>query len=590
MMTLQNLIFPEPEICTEQALYFHADGPFGYSQSRRRIEPDRHTRLRFDTYFNLLNIGKWHAACQLDGLFAEICGEGLVEIRVTHAIPERSWEILHCEIVRLAAGTPYLADLSHYPAGAARGLIYIEITALEKPVAITGGRFLTRTRPDSLPRLAVSITTFRREAQVRDTVARLERFLGGFEFAAQMHVQLVDNGASVGLEPSPATTPIVNRNLGGAGGFARGLIEAEKAGFSHCLFMDDDASFHLENIARTYALLALARDRRTAVAGAMITNTDKWRMWENGAYFDGACHPLFNGTDLRDRDAVFEMEFDSARRRPATLYGGWWFFAFAIDQVTHHPFPFFVRGDDISFSLANGFHILTLNGVVSFQDDFTEKESPQTLYLDLRSHLIHHLVFDRLERGALGTARIALRFIMRSLLRFQYETAEAQLLAWQDVMRGPRFFDDNIDMSERRARIGAMSRNETWQDPGGLDLRETRRLTRLPRMIRHYLGIWTLNGHLLPLSGLLWDRVVLGIGKRGLVFPAFGAKRVTYLNGARDKGYTVSQSKLRFFAICLRMSLTLIRFARTFRALRADWRSGYEGMTTRAYWQRTLAA
>ena len=53
---------------------------------------------------------------------------------------------------------------------------------------------------------------------------------------------------------------------------------------------------------------------------------------------------------------------------------------------------------------------------------------------------------------------------------------------------------------------------------------------------------------------------------------------------------TLSGAKLRFFAICLRMSLTLIRFARTFRALRADWRSGYEGMTTRAYWQRTLAA
>jgi len=31
---------------------------------------------------------------------------------------------------------------------------------------------------------------------------------------------------------------------------------------------------------------------------------------------------------------------------------------------------------------------------VSFQEDFSEKESPQTLYLDLRNHLIHHLVVD----------------------------------------------------------------------------------------------------------------------------------------------------------------------------------------------------
>ena len=81
-------------------------------------------------------------------------------------------------------------------------------------------------------------------------------------------------------------------------------MEATKAGFSHCLFMDDDASFHMENIARTYMFLAFSKDRRNAVAGAMINNTHKWAMWENGAWFDGSCHPLYCGTDLRDRGQV----------------------------------------------------------------------------------------------------------------------------------------------------------------------------------------------------------------------------------------------------------------------------------------------
>ncbi len=590
MITLQNFTLPEPGICTEHDLYYRASGPVGYSQNRGEIRLGRGGRLTLDTYFNLLNIGKWHAQCALDGLWAEIAGSGLVEIRILQAFPARSWEILYCEVATLDPATPHRADLSHYAASApVQGLIYIEITALgDDGATITGGRFATAAQPADWPDLAVSITTFRREDQVRDTVARLNGFLATFEHGDRVRVQVVDNGDSADIPETDRVRVIANPNYGGAGGFARGLLEAERAGCSHCLFMDDDAAFHMENIARTYVFLALAKDPKTAVAGAMINNTHKWAMWENGAVFDGLCRPLHGGTDLRDRAAVFAMENESAQTPPPTFYGGWWFFAFAIEKVRHHPFPFFVRGDDISFSLMNDFDICTLNGVVSFQDDFTEKESAQTLYLDLRNHLIHHLVSDKLSRPALGTARIALRFIMRSLLRFHYEAAAAQLLSWQDVMQGPQFFDDNIDMAERRAAIKTMMRTEVWKDVQDLDLTERRRKTLKPRDKLHRLGVWTLNGHLVPFSARRWDRIVLGIGERGIVFPAFGAARITYLNTARDKGYTVAQSKREFFSICWQMSQTLWRFLRQHDELKAAYRDGYDGRTSRAYWEKAL--
>ncbi len=93
------------------------------------------------------------------------------------------------------------------------------------------------------------------------------------------------------------------------------------------------------------------------------------------------------------------MEFTSAAQRSPKIYGGWWFFAFPIKQVTRYPFPFFVRGDDINFSLANDFHITTLNGVVSFAEDFSDKESPMTLYLDLRNHMVQHLTLEKMDNG-----------------------------------------------------------------------------------------------------------------------------------------------------------------------------------------------
>ena len=588
MITLQNFITPEQAICTEHSLYYQATGAVGFSESTGTYTLAPGATLGFKSYFNLFNLTKWNAACALENLVLEVTGAGQVEIRVTHARPERSWEILHCDIASLDVDTPQQIDISHFSRHSARGLIFVEFKALEHAATLHHARFATHMRPDTLPDLTVSITTFKREQQVRETVARLEGFVKDFQFGSHVRVQVVDNGHSADITPSKSVTPITNPNYGGAGGFARGLLEAEKAGASHCLFMDDDAAFHMENIARAYVFLALAKDRNTAVSGAMINNTHKWAMWENGAYFDGSCHPLFCGVDLRDPNAVVVMEHKSARTNPPTLYGGWWFFAFAIDQVKHHPFPFFVRGDDISFSLMNDFRIHTLNGVVSFQDDFSEKESAQTLYLDLRNHLIHHLVSDKLTRSAFGTAKIALRFIMRSLLRFHYDSARAQLLAWQDVMRGPDFFDENIDMSERRATIAKMMTTEIWQETDAADRPEHKRLTRLPRRIRHYLGLLTLNGHLVPFSARMWDQITLGIGKRGLVFPAFGAARITYLNTAGDKSYTVTQSKRQFFSLGWQMAKTLWRWNRDYADIKAGYRSGYDTLTTRAYWEKKL--
>lgn len=588
MITLQNFVYPEQAICTEHDLYYRSKGSVGFSESAGVFTLSPGTTLSFNSYFNLFNLSKWNAACGLENLFLDVTGAGQMEIRIIHALPERSWEILFCDIITLTADKPQQIDISHFARHSDQGLIFVEFKTLEHSAQIHSARFTTDMTPTTLPDLTVSITTFKREEEVRETVVRLESFLTVFPFAKQIKVQVVDNGNSANVPASDHVTPIVNHNYGGAGGFARGLLEAQNAGSSHCLFMDDDASFHMENIARAYVFLALAKSPKAAVAGAMINNTHKWAMWENGAYFEGSCHPLFCGTDLRNPDMVIKMEHDSARAKPATLYGGWWFFAFAIDQVKHHPFPFFVRGDDISFSLMNDFQITTLNGVVSFQDDFSEKESAQTLYLDLRNHLIHHLVSDKLNRGALGTARIAIRFAMRSMLRFHYESARAQLLSWSDVMQGPEFFDKNIDMSERRGTIKAMMTTEVWQDVDPQAPANQTRITKWPRRLLRLLGIATLNGHLVPFSGALWDRITLGIGKRGLVPPAFGATKITYLNTARDKSYTVTQSKAQFFAICWQMTKMLVRFAREFDDLKATYRAGYDVQTTREYWQKKL--
>lgn len=586
---LQALVHPEPGISTATALYYRMVGEGSPLPEGAGFDLGPEARLTFDTYFNAFDAGEWVAACGLETLAFRLEGEGRVRLSIIRSDPRGGFagrrvdETLAEEVdVILAPGAPCQVDLSaHLPEGAR--VLHAEIVASEEGARITSGQFVTHDTPKAWPRLAISVTTFRREEAVQATARRLAAFLAGFEHGDHVWMQVVDNGKSAEIVSGDHVRVFPNENLGGAGGFARGLIEARAAGATHCLFMDDDASFHVENIRRTYAFLALARDPATALAGAMITNTRKYEMFENGAIFDGVCRPQHQETDLRDREDTYRMLFRATQPLPDNAYGGWWYFAFPIQHARHLPFPFFVRGDDSGFSLANRFHIRTLNGVVSFQDSFGEKENPLIHYLDARYHLLHHIVFPDLDRGALRNAFVPLRLVLRSIARFHYEAAEAQLMAMRDVMQGPDFFLENADMARRREDLKALTKTETWRD---LDVRPTR--IRRHNKVIDKLWALTLNGLFLPFFGRWGARRVVRLSMRGPLWPMLGAREVTFVGRATGKGYTVAFDRRRGFALLREALREARRLQRSHASLVAAYRGRYDEITSEATWKRLL--
>ncbi len=586
MLTLQNLIFPEQGLCTELRMYVH--GPVAYDEHSHAILIEPNAVASFDTYFNALSLGKWHQSCHLNGLWLGLTGLGRAEVKVFHAIPGQSWEVLATSVITLSPREETRLDLSHYADTATRGMVYFEVRALSQDVRLTTARFMTEGVADPSRKLALSITTFRREAQVQTTARRLAQYFDQAEYADKMECFIVDNGDSAQIPDHPKIRRIVNTNLGGAGGFTRGLLEAEAAGFSHVLFMDDDAAIPMEALHRTYMFLALAKDPRAAVAGAMINSTEKWRMAENGAVFDRKCHPKFGGTDLRDRDQVFGMENESAQTRPDKMYGGWWFFAFPVAQVTRHPFPFFVRGDDVNFSLANGFAITTLNGVVSFAEDFVDKESPLNWYLDLRSHMVHHLTLDNMALGRLALAGIGLTFFRRNLVKFQYESIEAILMAWADVLKGPDYFATNADAATPRAAIKALTKTEVWRPVAQVDLKHRAGFLDGKVHARRKFYPWSLNGHFLPFFGLWGSKRIIPAWQRGHTDAFWGSVQLTFLNAARDKAYVTRRSNLRAVQVLARMVALYLRTVLSYRSLQTLYQTRYPEITTPDFWRKAL--
>ena len=586
--TLQNLIFPEKGLCLEPHLFVHANRFMAQDNDLGAYWIPQNSVAKFDTYFNALCIAKWHKCCALQGLWLGLTGQGRVEVTVLHALSEFYHEVLAIVVLDLALEGENILDLSHYSESAALGLITFEIRAIAADARLTAARYMTQSQPNPRCRLAIVITTFHREAQVKATAQRLGNYLDRAEFGYQMECLIIDNGDSAHIAPHPKLRRFANPNLGGAGGFTRGLLQAKQEGFSHVLFMDDDAAIPMEALHRTFAFLSLAKDDKAAVAGALINATERALMAENGAVFNHKCYPQFHGTDLRDFRAFFLMEQKTALIRPPKLYGGWWFFAFPTAHVRTYPFPFFVRGDDVNFSLANDFVITRLNGIVAFGESFVDKETPLNWYLDLRSHMVHHLALHQMATSPFGLIAIPLAFVRRNIVKFQYETIEAVLLAWRDVLKGPDYFAAHPDAGPARSTIKALVKTEVWQPIGEFDLQEREGFLGANKAVRRLFYPFSLNGHILPFFGRWGAKRIIPAAQRGLSDSVWGAAQLTFLNVAGDKAYVTrcnTRKAIWSLARALGLALrTLVQHGR----LRSLYRKRFAQITTPEYWRNAL--
>lgn len=584
---LQDMILPEKGICTERDLYFRIHSSAGFEDEKRIIEFAPGGHVSFDTYFNLFPLGKWYKQCDLRNLAMELRGSGRFEVSIYCALFNRSWERVLSTLVTLEDDEKTEIDVPAFDVCDDRSVVYLEVRALSNG-KISGAQWRTKQAPLQTPELMLSVTTFKREVEMENTVRRFKEFLKYSEFQKNIRMLIVDNGHSFETEDTDRITCIKNSNLGGAGGFTRGLLEARKNGHSHCLFVDDDATMHMASIDRTYAMLAYATDPDLAICGAMINDTHRWALWENGATYDQRCVPLHMGLDLRDAGQVISMEFETSGPQPKNLYGGWWYFAFPVDRVKHLPFPYFVRGDDVSFSLANDFNIQRLPGVASFQGSFIGKQSPTTWYLDLRSHLAHHLNLPELDVGVWKTLRIAVWFLSRNLARHHYESMSAINYALEDVMEGPDYFTQNAGMIDRRATLKELNVLEKWR-PIDSPLPEEKRTLNTNNPITKFLLTISHNGVLLPMFRTLGNRVVVNANEREKADASFGAVQITYRDETEKNMYTVSLSRRAALRQTLRFIRNSIRFVRNYNKLKAQWQAGYDEITgNENYWKSAL--
>ena len=374
----------------------------------------------------------------------------------------------------------------------ARGTLFLSLSALEESV-FAGGGIRATIPPLRDVKVGVVTTTFRREKYVKKNISVLRKHLPKEGFS----LFVVDNGGTLTEEDVVGATLLTNRNLGGSGGFTRGILAVLASDCTHVLLADDDVSFDPEVFLRTAALARYLKEPdHTMIGASMLCEDRPYLQHESGARWTKRGVRGVNASlDLRDPSALLRNA-----THPPVDYTAWWFccFSTALPRRIGLPFPFFIKSDDVEYGLRAGCEILLLNGIGVRHQSFSHKLGGALEYYALRNELTLRAL--RKRGSAAGDWTLLLRALARALLFRRYDVIPFLFRAASDFLQGADFFirEDGEALHRALQERESAPLTKAELEARGYDL--SRPFHRSPPLspLRKVWRALTLNGYLLP--------------------------------------------------------------------------------------------
>ncbi len=243
-------------------------------------------------------------------------------------------------------------------------------------------------------------------------------------------------------------------NLGGAGGFTRGLYEvAGHTATEHAnvLFMDDDVLLEPDLVIRMTAFSNRAAN--PIIVGGQMLNLFHPNQLHVGAEYARLNTlepgmPVEHSLSTADLLGVDEETLKPNRqeRRLDAGYNGWWscLIPYEVVKATGYPMPFFFQWDDAEYSYrarAHGFPTVTLPGAGVWHADFHWKDWDEWhRYFNLRNSIITAALHSPFNLNLLS--RVLVSQLVRYLLGMQYGLSATLIKAVEDFLEGPEVLRD----------------------------------------------------------------------------------------------------------------------------------------------------
>lgn len=428
------------------------------SRTSARVPAGR--RVSFGTYFNAFPASYWKKWTTVDEvrLVVETRGAGHVVVyrsnargiqqRVSgHDVSGDARVVVDLPLTPFGDGGWYWFDVE-----SAGKSMEVRSASWQAPadLAARGGTvsfgMTTLNKPDDVVR---NIATIARDESVR---ARLDEMIIVDQGTKRVrdHERFPELAAAMGDQ----LRIVEQGNIGGSGGFSRGMYEVVTQGRSeYVVLMDDDIDIEPESIVRL-ATFADYCKRPTLVGAHMfdINNrpvlhtfgerVDPYRVQPVPAHSEFVNGHNFSHESLRSTSWL--------HRRADVDYNGWWTCLIPVEVVREIglSMPVFIKWDDAEYGLraqAAGYPTVSLPGAGVWHMSWIDKDDlvGWQAYFHTRNRLIVSLLYSQFPRGG-GTTMGALQSDVKHLMSMQYATLEGRLRGMRSLLAGPRDLESTI--------------------------------------------------------------------------------------------------------------------------------------------------
>lgn len=439
----------------------------GQIVSRYSYRIPAQSRSSFGTYFNAFPAAYWRRWTIVERVILRVTvsGSGSVIVYKSNA-RGASHRVDSARIAPEPSELVFELSLNTFGDG---GWYWFDVAADSEDAVVEAARWEAQV-PAETPRgrATIGITTYNRPTDCATVLGQL----GASDTLPEVlkEVVVVDQGSKkvvdddrfpAARESLGAGLRVINQpNLGGSGGFSRGMYEAMGGGADYVLLLDDDVRVDPEGIVRAVAFADLARVP-TIVGGHMFSMYERtmlhayaehvqpWRFWWGAVKGTRPDHDLATAP-LRTTAWLHQ--------RADADYNGWWMCLIPTSVVRRIglSLPFFIKWDDSEYGLrARGAGVPTVSfpGAAVWHVPWTDKDDSLDwqAYFHERNRLVAALIHSQYKHGG-HVVTESMQGQIKHLLSSQYSVVELRLRAIEDILTGPGHLQAGISTIVPRVR------------------------------------------------------------------------------------------------------------------------------------------
>ncbi|KQZ08737.1 glycosyl transferase [Agromyces sp. Root1464] len=423
----------------------------GMITGRRSLTVPAGGRVSLGTYFNAFPASYWQRWTDLRGVRLSVTTSGEGDVAVYRSNARGVIQTVASK--RMEADTTTVFDLSfdNFLDG---GWFWFDLISNRGEFSLVEADWLAPegSAPVTDGNLTVSITTLNRTdycLALLETIGSDPDAVAGID-----EVLVVDQGTQKIREQTAYPSAqqalggrlrvIEQANVGGSGGFSRGMYEVLDAGRSDFLMLlDDDVAIEPECVRRALAFARFCTNP-TIVGGHMFDMYDKTKLH---AYAESVDRWTFMwGPVTPDRHDFTSSNLRQTgwlHRRFDVDYNGWWMSLIPVKIIREIglSLPVFIKWDDAEYSLRaaeHGYRTVSLPGAAIWHVSWVDKDDTRDwqAFFHARNRLVAALLHSPHRKGGrLPMSNLAND--IRHVLTLDYYAVTLRQLAYESVLAGP---------------------------------------------------------------------------------------------------------------------------------------------------------